>query len=169
MPLHLRIPGWARNARLTVNGEQLPSPASGNYARIERDWRVGDVIELVLSMPARVLRANRLAEEITNQVAVQRGPVVYCLESTDVVPGIPLERLALRRSTRLVTTPGEVAGRKMPVIPVKLAVLPEGGTDELYEDIGDAELTDIRSRLIPYFAWSNRGASEMSVWLPVVW
>jgi DUF1680 family protein len=169
MPLHLRISGWARNARLTVNGEQLPSPASGSYARIERDWRVGDVIELVLSMPARVLRANRLAEEITNQVAVQRGPVVYCLESTDVVPGIPLERLALRRSTRLVTTPGEVAGRKMPVIPVKLAVLPEGGTDELYEDIGDAELTDIRSRLIPYFAWSNRGASEMSVWLPVVW
>ncbi|GAB3612520.1 glycoside hydrolase family 127 protein [Humibacter ginsengisoli] len=169
MPFHARIPGWARSARLSVNGETVPNPASGRYAVIDREWRIGDTIDLLLPMPVRILRANRLAEEITNQVAVQRGPVVYCLESTDVVGDIPLERLALRRDARLEAVEGEVEGHQLRVIPLELTVLPEGGNGGLYEDIDGAELTSTRSRLIPYFAWGNRGPSEMSVWLPVVW
>jgi DUF1680 family protein len=168
MPFHVRIPGWARSARVSVNGEAISDPAPGQYAVIDREWQVGDTIEVLLPMPVRILRANRLAEEITNQVAVQRGPVVYCLESSDVDAGIPLERLALRRHARLEAIDGEVQGHRLRVIPLELELLPEGG-DDLYEDISEAELARTRSRLIPYFAWGNRGPSEMSVWLPVVW
>lgn len=169
LPLHLRIPGWARSAELRVNGAPPTAPALGGYARIDREWSVGDVVELRLPMPVRMLRGNRLAEEITNQVAVQRGPVVYCLESTDLSEDIPLERLALRRGSRLVAAPAEVSGHAVFDIPVELAVLPEGGRDGLYQDISESPLATTRARLIPYFAWGNRGPSEMSVWLPVVW
>ncbi|MGN6127307.1 MAG: glycoside hydrolase family 127 protein, partial [Humibacter sp.] len=74
-----------------------------------------------------------------------------------------------RRGTELTAVAGEVAGHAMQVIPVSLAVLPEGGTGSLYEDLSDNDLETVETRLVPYFAWGNRGASEMSVWLPVVW
>ncbi|HKU11117.1 MAG TPA: beta-L-arabinofuranosidase domain-containing protein [Sinomonas sp.] len=169
LPLHLRVPGWARTAELSVNGEPLQAPSPGTYTRIERVWQVGDVVELRLPMPVRILRGNRLAEEITNQVAVQRGPVVYCLESVDVPDGLPLERLALRRGTRFEAEEAQVAGHTVREIPVQLTVLPEGGADGLYEDLSEAPLAATWARLVPYFTWGNRGPSEMSVWLPVVW
>ncbi|GAB3398393.1 glycoside hydrolase family 127 protein [Humibacter soli] len=169
LPVHLRIPGWARGATLTVNGERVDASGPGTYTRLERDWQAGDTIELNLPLRTRVLRANRLAEEVTNQVAVQRGPVVYCLESTDLPAGMPLERIAFRRGTELTAVAGEIAGHPLQVIPVSLAVLPEGGTGSLYEDLSDDDLETVETRLIPYFAWGNRGASEMSVWIPVVW
>ena len=169
LPLHLRIPGWAASADLSVNGESLEASTPGSYARIDRTWRAGDVVELRLPMPVRILRANRLAEEITNQVAVQRGPIVYCLESIDVPDGFPLERLALRRDARLVATKAQVSGHVVWDISVELTVLPKSGGDGLYEDISKSALTTTKAHLIPYFAWGNRGPSEMSVWLPVVW
>jgi DUF1680 family protein len=169
LPLHLRIPGWAASANLSVNGESLEAPAPGSYARIDRTWRTGDVVELRLPMPVRILRANRLAEEISNQVAVQRGPIVYCLESIDVPDGLPLERLALRRDAPLVAAKAQMSGHAVCDISVELTVLPEGGSDGLYEDISRSALATTKARLIPYFTWGNRGPAEMSVWLPVVW
>ncbi|WP_243061703.1 glycoside hydrolase family 127 protein [Humibacter sp. RRB41] len=169
IPVRLRIPGWSRGASLLVNGEPAEVSAPGSYVKIDREWRAGDTIVLSIPMPSRVIRANRLAEEVTNQVAVQRGPVVFCLESTDLPAGMPLERIALRRGTELQAEDGEVAGHRMQVIPVSLSVLPRGGTDSLYEDLSDDELEVVETRLIPYYAWGNRGQSEMSVWLPVVW
>lgn len=174
LPLQLRIPGWASSATLSVDGERLADPVPGSYARIERDWETGQVVELTLPMPVRILRANRLAEEVTNQVAVQRGPVVYCIESPDLADGLPLERFALRRDAAFEVAPSEAPPSgdgeiRFPALVTELAVLPEGGTDDLYEDIGRAELETRPGRLIPYFAWGNRGPSEMSVWLPVVW
>lgn len=168
-PLHLRVPGWARDAALTVGGEALPAPASGAYVRIDRAWRVGDVVELTLPMPIRVLRAHRLAEEVTNQVAVQRGPVVYALESADVPDGVALERVALRRGTELAAVEAEVGGHRVVAIEGEFAVIPDSTEDELYDDLGGAAVGAVRARLIPYFAWGNRGPGEMSVWLPVVW
>jgi uncharacterized protein len=169
LPLNLRVPGWAAAATLSVDGERVPDPAPGGYARLEREWTPGQVVELTLPMPVRILRANRLAEEVTNQVAVQRGPVVYCLESKDLPEGLPIERMALRRDASFEVAESQLDGVRFRELLTELAVLPDGGTDELYEDVGGAELTSIPARLIPYFAWGNRGPSEMSVWLPVVW
>ena len=169
LPVRLRIPGWSRGASLLVNGEPADASAPGSYTRLDREWRAGDTIVLTLPLRSRIIRANRLAEEVTNQVAVQRGPVVFCLESTDLPDGMPLERVALRRGTTLDADDAEIDGHAMQVIPVSLCVLPRGGTDALYEDLSDDALETVPTRLIPYYAWANRGRSEMSVWLPVVW
>lgn len=168
LPLHLRIPGWSSDARLTVNGEAIAVSAAGSYTRIDRAWAEGDVVELTLPMYIRVLRGHRLAEELTNQVAVQRGPIVYCLESADLSDDVLLEQAALRRGTVLTPVESEVAGHRMIALETELTVLPltEAG---LYEDLEDDALRSIPARLVPYFAWGNRGAGEMSVWLPLVW
>jgi DUF1680 family protein len=168
-PLHLRIPGWSKDASLTVNGETAAVPAPATYARVEREWREGDVVELTLPMPVRVLRAHRLAEEATNQVAVRRGPVVYCLESADLPEGVVLEQAALRRGASFTQVETEVAGNRVVALETEIAVLPRPTEDELYDDLADAELRTATVRLVPYYAWGNRGAGEMSVWLPLVW
>ena len=170
LPVHLRIPGWVRGATLAVAGDPHPVSTPGSYTRIEREWSVGDTIELTLPMPVRVLRAHRLAEEITNQVAVQRGPVVYALESTDLPEGVVLEQAALRRGVAFETTPGEIAGTPVALLTMQLTVIPGGEENSLYAELDeDAVLRTASVPLIPYFAWGNRGPSEMSVWLPVVW
>ncbi|QKJ20645.1 glycoside hydrolase family 127 protein [Microbacterium hominis] len=168
-PVHLRVPAWTRDAALAVNGERLPAPASGAYVAIEREWAVGDVVELTLPMPIRVLRAHRLAEEVTNQVAIQRGPVVYALESADLPAGVTLEQVAFRRGTELATIEAEVAGHRVIALEGDFVRIPDADEDALYDDIGEADIDTVRGRLVPYFAWGNRGAGEMSVWLPVVW
>ncbi|NYD67523.1 glycoside hydrolase family 127 protein [Agromyces atrinae] len=165
--IRLRIPGWSSGATITVNGEPVEVSEPGTYTSVEREWSAGDRLNLTLPMPVRMLRANRLAEEVTNQVALQRGPLVYALESHDA-PGAALENIALRRGTAFSPVDIEQGGRRLVAIDAEAVVLPDAG-DDLYSDIDDAAVQTTPIRLIPYFAWGNRGASEMSVWLPVVW
>ncbi|GAA3758147.1 glycoside hydrolase family 127 protein [Microbacterium kribbense] len=169
MPLHVRIPDWTSGATVTVNGESVPVSTPGHYTGIERSWTVGDVVEIILPMPPRVLRGHRLAEEITNQVAVQRGPVVYCLESADLPDDVLLEQAALRRGIQLRPVPTEIGGHRMITLEAELTVLPSATGSALYDDLDAAPLRSVHARLIPYYAWGNRGAGEMSVWLPLVW
>lgn len=169
IPLHLRIPGWSSGATLTVNGDAVEVTAPGTYTRIDREWREGDVIQLTLPMPVRVLRAHRLAEEATNQVAVRRGPVVYSLESADLPDGVVLEQAALRRGATFTPIETEIAGHRAIALETEIAVLPGADGDALYDDLADTELGTATVRLVPYYAWGNRGAGEMSVWLPLVW
>jgi DUF1680 family protein len=116
-----------------------------------------------------VLRGHRLAEDLTGQVAVQRGPVVYCLESHDLWGAERLEQAAVRRGAIFEPVETSIGGERVIALETDLAVLPGGDADALYSDLGDAPVGTARARLIPYFAWGNRGASEMSVWLPLVW
>ena len=169
MPLHLRVPGWSTDAALTVNGDAVPASAPGTYATLDREWQAGDVVVLDLPMPVRMLRAHRLAEEATNQVAVQRGPVVYAVESTDLPEGVRLEQAALRRGAALTPVDTRLDGHRIVALDGEIAVLPDASSEALYDDLGTDELRTASVRLIPYFAWGNRGPSEMSVWMPVVW
>ena len=169
MPLHLRVPGWAAEATIEVAGATLPAPAPGTYAAVDRHWEVGDLVVLTLPMPVRILRGHRLAEELTGQVAVQRGPVVYCLESADLAAGVVLEQVALRRGAMLRPLDSELEGHRVIELRGEAAVLPAADSGDLYTDLEQTNLDALEVRLIPYFAWGNRGACEMSVWLPLVW
>jgi DUF1680 family protein len=163
------VPGWASDAALTVNGERIGTPDAGSYALLDRAFAVGDTVVLDLPMPVRVLRAHRLAEEATNQVAVQRGPVVYCLESADLPDEILLEQAALRRGAAFRPVEAEIAGHRVVTLETDIAVLPAPDPDALYAEVGDGAVRTASVRLVPYFAWGNRGAGEMSVWLPFAW
>jgi DUF1680 family protein len=169
IPLHLRIPGWSSHAMLTVNGSPVPVSEPGTYTRIDRAWQQGDVVALTLPMPVRVLRAHRLAEEATNQVAVRRGPVVYCVESADLPEGVVLEQIALRRGAGYAPVESDVAGHRVIALDTEAVILPAPDEEALYDDLADSALERAPLRMVPYFAWGNRGAGEMSVWLPLVW
>lgn len=169
LPLNLRIPSWSSGATLAVGGEAVAVSDPGSYTRVEREWKEGDEIVLDLPMPVRAVRGHRLAEEITGQAAVQRGPVVYCLESADLPDGVLLEQAAWRRGSALSPVETEIAGTPLTALEGEFQVLPLADSDELYADLDDAAVGTAHARLVPYFAWGNRGAGEMSVWLPVVW
>lgn len=169
LPVKLRIPGWCAEATLTLNGAAVPVNVRGDYVSVQRDWAVGDELVLTLSMPVRVHRGHRLAEELTGQVAVARGPVVYCVESVDLPEGTRLEQIALRRSATFETAPATIDGHDVIAVYADAVVLPVENNNELFPEVESAPLTDARVRLVPYYTWDNRGTGEMSVWLPVVW
>jgi len=169
IPLRLRVPAWADGATVTVDGGAPEPVEAGAYAAVERQWQAGDTVELRLPMRVRLRRGHRLAEELANQVAVTRGPLVYALESHELPEGVRLEQVALRRDARLTPVEIELEGQRLVALEGEAVVLPTEEDEQLYADVEGGGLRAIPIRLIPYFAWGNRGPSEMSVWLPLVW
>ncbi len=163
----LRIPGWAENARILLNGKPLDIAAKpGTYAELNRKWRSGDKIELDLPMEAQLVEANPLVEETRNQVAVKRGPVVYCLESPDL-QGKKLADVIVPASISFRPEPLKIEGADLVALEGQARLLEEKSwQNTLYRPVSTNNTT-ATIRLIPYFAWGNRGHAEMEVWLPV--
>ena len=166
--LFLRIPEWCEKATLTVNGQPLQANTKANsYAEVNRTWKKGDVVELVMDMPVRLLEAHPLAEEIRNQVVVKRGPLVYCLESMDIANGEKIDNVLIPADIKL--TPKKITIEGSPIVALKgVARLASATSWEgvLYRSVVQAEKT-VNIRLIPYYAWGNRGKGEMTVWMPL--
>jgi DUF1680 family protein len=167
--LRLRIPGWASGASLKVNGEETDSALTpSSYAEVSRSWSAGDIVELNLPMRVRLMVADPRVEQTRNQVAVQRGPVVYCLESIDLPEAVRFEDVHLRRDAKWsIRYEQEMLGGV--VVLETEGVLRQGhdGSFGLYQQMPRTEPVSVPVRLIPYFAWNNRGEPRMSVWLPL--
>ena len=167
--LKLRIPGWCDGATLSVNDAAVAGKlASGSYAELRRAWKAGDRVTLNLPMPPRLIEANPQVEETRNQLAVQRGPIVYCLESPDLPAGVRVHEVALPGDTELRVVHGPKLLGGVTMIETTGTVRKEGDwTGRLYRPLdNDARGRAIDMRLIPYYAWANRGPSEMTVWMP---
>src|SRR5213079_110209 len=91
----LRIPGWTDTAQVSVKGKPVAGATPGQYLPVRRRWAAGDVIRLQLNMKPQLLEANAQVTEDNGRVAVQRGPLVYCLEQMDQPEGLPLKDVAL--------------------------------------------------------------------------
>ncbi len=166
--LNLRIPGWAEGAQVRINGQPGPSAKPGRYVAVARSWKPGDGVELRLPMAPRLMEAHPKAEEARGQVAVMRGPVLYALESPDLPPGVRISEVALPAGIELTARhePGLLGG--ITVLEGQAVRLPEGEwSGRLYRPLGKPAPEKIRIRLIPYYAWANRGVSYMTVWMPV--
>lgn len=165
--LFLRVPGWANGATLAVNGK--PAAATpGRYAEVRRAWADGDRVELTLPMTPRLVEAHPLVEEARNQVAVARGPLVYCLESNDLPKGVGVQTVALPRDVKL--TPRfdrDLLGGVVVLEGKAEAATGAAWGDELYREFKPVTPRTIDVKLIPYYAWGNRGKSEMTVWMPL--
>jgi uncharacterized protein len=166
--LRLRIPGWAESATLNVNGSAVDSRlVPTTYAEVRRHWTPGDVLELQLPTPARLIEAHPNVEETRNQVAIQRGPIVYCLESPDLAGGIRIQDVVVPAEAKLVPRHMAELLQGITAIETEATVRPSGDWgDSLYRPLQRTSQPQIKVRFIPYYAWSNRGTSEMSVWLP---
>jgi len=167
--LNVRIPAWTgagpvktdlyrfaavgtgvrTGAAMAVNGKSVGTlDVRNGYARIRRAWKKGDILELDLPMPVRRVRANPAVEADRGRVALMRGPLVYCLESTDN-PGSILKLFLPEDATIAAERRDDLLGGVTVIRGQGLS----GG--------GDA----IAFQAVPYYAWANRGAGDMTVWI----
>jgi DUF1680 family protein len=113
------------------------------------------------------MEANPLVEEDLNQVAIQRGPVVYCLESPDLPPGISISDVRIPAGILLTQRFDRRLLAGVTVMEGKALAQTQGDWHgKLYREMAQTELQPINVKFIPYSVWQNRGKSEMSVWLP---
>ena len=167
--LFLRIPGWVGNAQVTVNGKPVGGQTkSGSYREIKRAWAAGDKVELVLPMPAELLEAHPLVEETRNQTAVRRGPIVYCLESVDLPGDVKVANVMLSPDDPWEGRFDKDLLGGVTALYGTARRLPDRDWDNtLYREISPTQPAALDVRLVPYYAWGNRGDAQMSVWLPL--
>ena len=165
--LRLRIPGWSTKTTLSINGRPLPSPPPGSYAEIRRKWSAGDTVELNLDLAIRLMEAHPLLETSRNQAAVMRGPLVYCLESPDLPTGVRVSEVALSRRMQLSPRFEKAVLGGVTLLEGPAVRYPERDWTGLYAALRPVPPLRIPVRLIPYYAWSNRGLSHMTVWIPL--
>ena len=166
--LKLRIPGWAKEATVRVNNRPAKSAVSESYFEIRRAWQAGDFVDLDLPMPVRLMEANPLVEETLNQIAVQRGPVVYCLESPDLPNGVKISNVLIPADLKLTARYDQRLLNGVVVLEGNVLTRTEASWQgKLYRDFQAVEPKPVAVKFIPYAVWQNRGPSEMSVWLPL--
>ena len=163
--IRMHIPGWATDMQLKLNGQ----PILAEDLRQPRKWKKGDTIELNLPMKARLVEANPLVEEAKNQIAVMRGPIVYCLEGQDIQGGYRINDIAIPTDVQFKETKITMNGHEMIVLEAEVPVVNQDfwRNDELYRELRPAKNLKTKIRLIPYYAWDNRGIQDMSLWLPL--
>jgi len=165
--LFLRIPEWCGRITLKVNGEPVKVDQNPNsYVEVRRLWKKGDQVDFVMDMPVKLIESNPLVEETRNQVAVKRGPLVYCLESMDIQDGHRIDNVVIPSDIQFAVKKEVIAGSPLVVLEGTAGLLTEASwKGQLYREVNTTE-QPVKIRLIPYYAWGNRGKSEMTVWLP---
>jgi len=173
--LYLRIPGWAHNQpvpgdlyryvsegaeeiEIKINGKKVEFKTQDGYAVISRTWKKGDRVEYTMPMNVHWVEANEKVQDDRGKVAIERGPLVYCLEgidNNDIVDNIILPDqapLSVSFNPNKLNGINEIKGEA-----VVIKISPDG----LSAQTGKQNIT-----AIPYYAWSNRGINTMKVWLP---
>ena len=170
--LRLRIPACAEQAVLHCPDRTIALSAAdaGSYYTVDVARPEGFTMTLDLHMIPRVTVGHGLIEEDRNQAAIEVGPLVYCVESPDT-DAPSLEDLLLPLNPAFTVTDGEVAGRPMKVLETTMLrqVTAEADREKLYRTLQAPALERVQVRLIPYYAWDNRGRGEMLIWLPLAW
>jgi len=168
LSFYLRIPEWCDKATITINGQAFAADIKANtYTEINRVWKKGDVVQLVLEMEAKLIESNPLVEETRNQTAVKRGPIVYCLEGIDVAGKNSIDNVIIPADIKLVPEKIKIDGSD--IVALKgMARLNEAQswTNTLYRPVTKAD-KNVEIRLIPYYAWGNRTKTDMTVWMPL--
>ncbi|BFT69804.1 glycoside hydrolase family 127 protein [Paenibacillus sp. P36] len=167
--LALRVPYWCDSQpQLLINGEKEDAYAVENgYAIIDRIWTDGDIVTWLLPMEAHLIQANPLIRSNAGKAAIQRGPLVYCVEQVD--NGAPLATLSLQSGTELKVEADTSA------LGGTVRIEAEGFRDATPEAWASAEsyrrwapsADPVALQAVPYFQWGNRGVGEMAVWIRV--
>ncbi len=142
--LKLRIPGWCKAYTIVVNGKEYKKfTTDKGYAVLKRKWKAGDTVELRMEMPVEQVAADPRVKEDEGMRAIQRGPLVYCAEEIDNVASYDSFLLTPQTRFTLWQPDGILAETR--------GIVADNGSQQL--------------RLIPYYAWDNREASKMKVWV----
>ncbi len=137
-----RIPGWCKSYTLALNDEDCEYVLADGYAVIERKWTEGDRVEMNMEMPVEVVAADPRVQANVGRRAIMRGPLVYCIEEAD---NKDIENAVISSATKYKATFEEDL---------------LGGVVSISARIDDNVL-----KFIPYYAWDNREAGRMDVWV----
>ncbi len=172
--VHIRIPGWVQRKAVPgdlykmddgatvigfkINGESVKYIEDAGYAVIKRKWKKGDVLSFEYAMPVTRVTSRSEVKDDSARVALQRGPLVYCVEGADnnnlawnfIVP----------EKTQFTLVNQEVLDEPVTAIGMMVPAL------EISQ--GGSSVNTVMKKIIaiPYYAWANRGKNEMQVWLP---
>ncbi len=162
----LRVPSW------TPRGSAEAERAAGRegyeengYLHFPGVWRAGDRIAVDYSMPVQAIAASPLVRETVGKVCFSRGPWVYCAEEADNGGGLYLLRACPEKAGEARIAEKQIGGLTLPVLTVPGKRVEAAENAPLYAPWTKPETRDVQILLIPYFAWANRGAGEMRVWL----
>ena len=164
--LALRIPGWCREYTLDVNGERQTVRVDNGYAIVSRPWQDGDQVTLVLDMPVERMQPHHDIRQNAGQIALQRGPLVYCLEQVD--NGRRLANVAIGREAQLeVKFDRDLFGGIAIISGTAVRQEPSEWAGELYQSQSRlvCSRTEFGFKAIPYYLWANREPGEMRVWI----
>lgn len=174
--LHVRIPGWSQQSvvpgslyqfmsesvspvRLKLNGKSLQAQTEKGYLVINRTWKKGDLLELDLPMDIRKIQANEQIKDDRQKFALQRGPLVYCLEAPDNLDST-VQNIVVNKTEDFTASFNADLLNGITVLTAK-------GSSTKRQLNTDALLrTEQTVRAIPYYSWNNRGPGEMEVWIP---
>jgi DUF1680 family protein len=164
--LALRLPDWCEGPHITLNGAPVTQDIRQGYLHIHHLWQEGDTLMLTLPMPVRRVYGNPLVRHQAGQVALQRGPLVYCLEQAD--NGEALHNLLLPRDARFTVFEGKgLFARNMLIqAPGYRKHAENADAQNLWSY--DHPLATPHSQtltFIPWFSWANRGEGEMRIWV----
>jgi hypothetical protein len=159
----VRIPGWCKKAKLSVNGENFSGKPANGYVTVHRTWSKGDTIQLDLDMPAERLYAHPGVLMDVGRVTLKRGPLVYCVEEADN-PGGRVQRLKLPRNAELKAKEADLFGGIVQLSADAVAI-DESDWSTLYRTTPSKEAPATLTAL-PYYLWANRGQGSMVVWVP---
>jgi DUF1680 family protein len=168
---YTRIPAWSRHATVKVNGKLAGQPVAGEYLALRRTWAANDLVEINFDMAPQVIHASPAVADDTGRIAMQRGPIIFCMEQLDQTEQrreeFPLISAKLTGDSSSKYEAGLLDG---------VMVLEHPGTIEattsanaLYSAGPEKKTTRSTSlKLIPYYAWANREPSSMQVWIPYI-
>lgn len=163
--LALRLPDWCRDPSVMLNGAPLTGTIHKGYLHLTRTWQEGDRLALTLPMPVHRVYGNPQVRHLAGKVAIQRGPLVYCLEQAD--NGDALHNLWLPRENAFRVFEGKgIFAHKMLIQAEGYRLSPTQETQALYRyDTPPVQKTAQCLTFIPWFSWANRGEGEMRIWV----
>jgi len=174
--LWVRFPSWSQSGGALINGKTPVAVVRGSYLPIRRRWSKGDTLQLRLDMAPQLLEANAHVVEDDGRVAVQRGPLVYCLEQLDQPQGVAVADVGLVADGS-DTEKGFTETFQKDLLDGVVVLHHEGTAVQtsdarraLYFPSSAAPSTTCKVSLtfIPYYAWANRAPTPMQVWTPLL-
>jgi DUF1680 family protein len=156
--LALRVPAWSAPPALLLNEDPVQASPEPGYLVVRRRWRPGDVLRYELDISPRLTYPDPRVDAVRGCAAIERGPLVYCLEQADQPAGAELEDLAL--------IPGELRESPATVPGVGETVLVRAGADRAAGGPAGAAADPVTVTAVPYFQWDNRDGRAMRVWVP---
>lgn len=172
----LRIPAWCEQAAVSRNGSAFEQAPTGEKV-LPGPWHQGDTVELRLAMPPRLTVPDPRIDAVRGTVAIERGPIVYALESDDLPSGTDFERIAIDPTADPIESVQPASRRDSSELPRISVRLIEREADlaptwpyrpsPMVKEMSEFDGRKVTATAIPYFAWGNRTEAGMRVWIPV--